>query len=515
MNVKKITALLFAAVFGCGAFSFAAGAYRSYDCTVDEYPAFSAAVENADGQYEVIVKTDGARPDFRALHPDYTVAGPDDTYVLCFDKAEAAEDAVSEAETMRGVMFAEPNGIVTAQGEVPMREYATYGVRQMEMQDFAEELMQRDTLESVTVAVVDSGIIADLPVFRGRLVEGKSFIPDPNADDSDPFAEESYLPYDTDEFGHGTGVASIVADCTQGLPVSILPVKVLRNNGNGTFLDTANGIRYAVDEGAQIINLSFVATSCSELLHDAVNYALDAGSLTVTAAGNYGLDMDKKDCCPAHLKQGITVSGCAENGTLYPKTCYGQAVDLCAPAVDVPCCTTNGSIGYADGTSFAAPHVAAEAAMLRLYMPDADINALTKLLIENAGDLDDEGFDVRTGWGVPDLSGLDGTKAASVTRKVADFAVQTPPAKTKYYYKEHLDKTGFVGLLTYSDGTKELIRDRFTYPRVTFSDVSTLRPGKHTLQMSYGSQSASFDVTVQLRWWQWIIWICLLGFLWY
>ena len=515
MMLKKMTALLFAAVFGCSAFSFADNAYRSYDCTVDEYPAFSAAVENADGQYEVIVKTDGARPDFRALHPDYTVAGPDDTYVLCFNDADEAASAVSEAENMRGVAFAEPNGIVTAQGETPIREYTTYGVRQMEMRAFAEELMTRGISETVTVAVVDSGIIADLPVFRDRLVEGKSFIPDPDAQDDDPYAEESYVPYDTDNFGHGTAVASIVADCTQALPVNILPVKVLRDNGNGTFLDTANGIRYAVDHGAQIINLSFVATSCSQFLHDAVDYALDAGSLTVTAAGNYGLDMDKKDCCPAHLLQGVTVSGCGEDGKLYPKTCYGHAVDLCAPAVDVPCCSTDGSVGYADGTSFAAPHVSAEAAMLRLYMPDADVGTLTKLLIENAGDLNDEGFDVYTGWGIPDLSGLDGTKAAAVTRKPTGFSVQTPPKKTTYYYKEHLDKTGFVGRLTYSDGTQELIRDRFTYPRVTFSDISALRPGRHAVQTSVGKYSASFDVTVRLRLWQWIIWIGLLGFLWY
>ena len=509
--MKKIIALFCAAAVVCGALSFAASAYRGYDCSVDEYPAFSASVHEADSTCSVIVKTNGVRPDFRALHPTYTVEGPDDTFVLCFDDAENADEAIGAVQTMRGVEYAEPNGVVTAQGEPSVQSYATYGASQMRLEPFADALLRRGSLDTVTVAVVDSGIVADLPVFNGRLTEGKSFIRIPN-ETVDP-EDDAYMPYNTDEFGHGTSVASIIADCTQDLPVQILPIKVLGDDGNGTFLDTANGIRYAAEQGAKIVNLSFVATSCSLYLHDAVDYVLEEGGLTVTAAGNYGLNMDKKDCCPAHLQQGIVVSGFAEDGSLYKKSCYGSTVDLCAPAVDVPCTRTSGGIGYADGTSFAAPHVSAVAAMLKLYMPSADADMLSELLIENARDLGDAGFDTHSGWGVPDLSGLDGLQTPSADRRLVGIAVQSAPEKC--YYKDSLNTDGFAGTLLYSDGTAEIYRGSFTYPRMTMSDVSALRPGRQTVTVSAGHFQTSFDVTVRLRWWQWLIWIPLFGFLWY
>ena len=509
--MKRCIALLCAAAFLCGALSFAASAHRKYDCRADDYPTLSESVHEADGAYSVIVKTNGARPDFRALHPACTVEGPDDTFVLCFDDEAQADDAVDAVQTIRGVEYAEPNGVVTAQGETPVREYVTYGVSQMGVDAFADGLLRRASLDPVTVAVVDSGIVADLPIFDGRLCEGVSFIRIPN-ETIDP-EDDDYMPYDTDVFGHGTSVASIIADCTQGLPVRIMPVKVLGNDGNGTFLDTANGIRYAVEQGAQIVNLSFAATSCSLYLHDAVDYALEADCLPVVSSGNYAINMDKRDCCPAHLSQGIVVSGCAADGSLYKKSCYGSTVDLCAPAVDVPCRKTDGSVGYADGTSFAAPHVSAVAAMLKLYMPSADVNMLSRLLIENARDLGNAGFDVYSGWGVPDLSGLDGAQLPSADRRLVGIAVQSAPEKC--YYKESLQTDSFAGKLLYSDGTAEIYRGSFTYPRMTLSDISGLRPGKQTVSVYADSFRTSFDVTVRLRWWQWLIWIPLFGFLWY
>ena len=510
--MKKTFAFLLAVLFGCGALSFAAQGLRRYDVSVQAYDALSEAVHagEEEGDCSVIVKTDGTNPDFRLLHPTYTVQGPDDVYVLCFDSRSRMRSAIDAAQAIPGVQYAEENGVVTAQGEYPYEgkpSYMTYAAEKIGYGDMTVQLLCRDTLADVTVAVVDSGIEANLPVFEDRLTEGKSFV---RIDDGAEPTDDNLSPYTVDYFDHGTGVASIVADCTQKLPVWILPIKVLGDDGGGSFVDVAAGIRYAADQGADIINLSIAAKSCSQLLHEAVDYALEQNSLPVVAAGNYSINMETKDCCPAHLAQAVVVSGCDAEDNVYKKTCYGPTIDLCAPAVDVPCMKTDGRRGKADGTSFATPHVSAVAAMLQMYMPDAGCDVLTSLLVQNVRDIGDPGFDVKTGWGMPDLHALNGTLTPDPDHFVIGMQIETLPAKTTYYYKESFDPRGFSARILYADGTSEVRTDGFR-----FSGADDLKRGTQTVFATWGGQRVSFTVEVSLRWWQYIIWYCLFGFLWY
>ncbi len=500
--LRKAAAAAAALILTASVLSPAVYGLRVYDATAQDFPEFSAAARqtrSAQTENTLIVKTDGTLPDFRTLHPQKTVQGPDDMFTVTFSSADEAADKLDVVRVLRGVEYAEPNVRVVAQSaEQSMNDYLTYGMELMRAERFADDLAWRNDLQPVVVAVVDSGVRSDLPIFSGRLTDGATM----NG------ASET-----RDDYGHGTSVAGIVADCTQGLPVQIMPVRVLDRDGTGSLLEAANGIKYAADNGAAVINVSFVTENfCSKALHDAVDYALLQDALPVVCAGNYALNMDKKKCCPADYAPGFVVSGCDRDMHFYQNSCYGSTVDLCAPAGDVECMSIYGVSNKMNGTSFAAPHVSALAAMYKLYMPDADRAALEKLLRMNTKDLGDAGYDKQFGWGLPDLSALDGRRSVSVTRTVTDVRLSRLPDKTTYAYKEAFSSDGMQLQVTYSDGTVET---RTTQGVQLFGTNDISKPGTYTVRAVFDGRETSFDVTVRYKWWQWLVRILLLGWIWY
>lgn len=363
---------------------------RRYDACAEDYRSFSILTQDAAANESLIVKTDGTLPDFRALHPGRTIQGPDDTYIVCYDSKAEAEDALPALEKLRGVEYAEINQPIYAQMEPSSEstDFHSWGVEYIHADELAERLRAVHPTEPVTVAVVDSGITPSHPLLRDRTIRGESMLPSV---------------YDQDGSGHGTAVSGIIAECTQGLPVELLAVRILNSKGEGTVANAVSGIRYAADNGAQILNLSFAAEKHSDSLDEAVQYAFDQNSLPVISAGNYGKNMDVSPICPSHGTAGIVVSGCDSDGALYKKTCFGSSIDLCAPAVGLACATPDGGFTTVNGTSFAAPHVAGAAALLKLLVPSADAALLEQLLKESLRDMGDPGFDIYYGFGVPDL----------------------------------------------------------------------------------------------------------------
>jgi len=211
----------------------------------------------------------------------------------------------------------------------------------------------------VTIAVVDTGVTA-LPDFAGRLLPGHDFV---NNDDNA-----------ADDNGHGTmaagvaaaagynrtGVAGICWNCR------ILPVKVLGADGSGAYSDIADGIRYAADQGATIINLSLGGADDSQVLRDAVDYADEKGSLVVAAAGNQG---SPEPHYPAAIPSVLAVGAVDEHDTRYPWSNYGTSwVDVTAPGCN-PAQQRTGAIGQYCGTSSATPFVAGIAGLLASTEP--------------------------------------------------------------------------------------------------------------------------------------------------
>lgn len=386
---KRLCALLCAFLLLSALLSFSVSALRIYDVCTGDFLRFAKAVgENSgDIRSEIIVKSSN-RPDFRFLHPQYTVEGPDHTYVVRFSDAAEAEESLAALRRLSGVAFAECNDYVTVQ-DSSVRTAAknrSWGIRYMHSDVLADWIYQNRPNATALVAIVDSGITATHEMFQGRIHSGVSYLK---------------TAYTKDESGHGTAVAGIIADVTKGLNVRLMIVKSINEKNVGSLVNVTAGIKYAASHGADIVNLSFVSEHCYASLHDAIRYAQNCGCLPIISAGNYGVNMDKKICCPAHMQEPIVVSGCTNLGLPYFNNCYGSSIDLCAPGSNVVTAAKNGRYSRVSGTSFAAPHVAAVAAMYKLCYPDAGVRRLKELLTENTKDHGWIGFDKQYGWGVP------------------------------------------------------------------------------------------------------------------
>ncbi len=201
-----------------------------------------------------------------------------------------------------------------------------------------------------------------------------------------------------DDQGHGTHVAGTIAQSTDndlggaGLAFGarLMPVKVLSANGFGTTAGVADGIRWAADNGAQVLNLSLGGPRNSRVLQNAVDYALKQGVIIVAAAGNSG----GKVGYPGASKGVIGVSATdADNGLAWFSS-RGKGVDIAAPGVNVTqqtICDKGKNrceiFPAYNGTSMASPHVAGAAAML-VGLGVTDPREVEQLLMDHAKELD-------------------------------------------------------------------------------------------------------------------------------
>ncbi len=310
----------------------------------------------------------------------------------------------------------------------------------------SEEAWDKANGTGTIVAVVDTGIAYEdngywykkAPDFAGTaFAAGYDFV----NNDSHP----------NDDEGHGTHVAGTIAQTTNnGLGVagiaygtSLMPVKVLDSRGYGYYSDIADGIRFAADNGADIINLSLGGDAPSQALEDALRYAYEKGVTIVAAAGNNGKNGISY---PAAYNNYVIAAGATRyDETRAPYSNYGADLDLAAPGGDIT--VDQNSDGYGDGilqqtfardtrsfgyyfyqgTSMAAPHVSAVAALVisagGAHTPDTLRQALT----ETAKDLGTPGWDSQFGWGL-----IDAAAAVRYSQESIDYppsVVLTSPAE--------------------------------------------------------------------------------------
>lgn len=236
------------------------------------------------------------------------------------------------------------------------------------------------------MAVVDSGVSGH-SYLQARLLKGYDFV----EGDNDP----------DDANGHGTHVAGIIVDCTPGLNVDILPVRVLNAYNNGNVLRTGNGIRFAAEQGAKVINLS-LGGKHSDYIDDSIQYAIKKGAVIVAAAGNeYG---NTADFCPAHLENVIVVGAVNTNLAKAIFSNAGSSLDVVAPGVDITSCFLGNQWITMNGTSMAAPHVSAIAAMFRLRYPNKSVKEIETSIKKYVKPLGTGPWNTVFGNGIPDLT---------------------------------------------------------------------------------------------------------------
>jgi subtilisin family serine protease len=246
----------------------------------------------------------------------------------------------------------------------------------------------------VKVAVLDTGVDYTHPDLRNKVL----------VDEGYNFVGNNYNVMDYD--GHGTHVSGIIAaeannsiglaGVTGNLDVKILPIKVLNADGEGDTISIVKGIIYAVDCGADVINLSLGSRSKIDLLAEAIEYAKSKGVFIVTASGNENENSD--NFSPAG-DGGYTVSAIDYNYNKADFSDYGNSVKAAAPGVKM-LSTVPGGYEAWDGTSMAAPVVSGIAAMLKAEDPDLTPSQLEDILDSTATDIVYKGKDQATGYGL-------------------------------------------------------------------------------------------------------------------
>jgi serine protease len=256
------------------------------------------------------------------------------------------------------------------------------------------------------VAVVDTGVDLNTPDLAARIYAGYDFV------------NNDTLPWDDN--GHGTmvaGIASAITNNSLGVAGAawrggIIPVKVLDANGNGTDANVADGIKWAADHGAKVINLSLGGPDDSPVLSAAVDYATGKNILVVAAAGNNG-NSDPE--YPAAYPSVVAVAASDATGNFAWFSSYGWWVDLVAPGINITSTykATGNHQAYAigSGTSFAAPLVSGVALLTRFKYPTLSQAQIAAKLKSTARDFGPRGIDPALGWGRVDAhAALGGAK---------------------------------------------------------------------------------------------------------
>jgi subtilisin family serine protease len=221
---------------------------------------------------------------------------------------------------------------------------------------------------STVVAVVDTGVQAGHPDLAGQLVAGHDFV---NEDD-DP----------ADDHGHGTAVAGVVAAlASNGIGVAggcsrcrVMPIKTMGDEGTGYWSVAAQGITWAADHGADVINLSFGGPTGGTTLYSAIAYARSKGAVVIASAGNSG---STSAFYPAAYDGVISVTATSDLDLRYSWSNYSSSwVTLAAPGCTHTTVMWSAYKSFC-GTSAAAPVVSSVAALVESRSP-----ALSRAQIE-------------------------------------------------------------------------------------------------------------------------------------
>jgi serine protease len=417
------------------------------------------------GQYLVYSRTSGVPSSVSLesgdVEPALAMPAPTGAYGSVWRvRSDASYDDLHEVfMDDSDVVELEPERLAHALSTVPDDPYFTYQWHMAEVG--VPAVWDNATGAGVTVAVVDTGVSAGADGFR-NLLGGRDFADgDDRPDDSE---------------GHGTHVAGTVCQATDNgygtvgvaPDATLLPVRVLGAGGSGSLTDVADGIVWAVDEGADVINLSLGAGGGARALESAVQYARDNGVLVVAASGNDGRDTVS---WPAAYDGVLAVGAVDFEGHRAPYSNGGDALDIVAPGGDTG--RDDNGDGYVDGvlqetwvngrasfqflqgTSMATPHVAGAAALL-VELVGRDPDRVEELLLASA--VGTGGWSGGTGWGRLDAL------AAVELALAEDSPEEDEPADEVPAEEDSEDRSGMVFLTevmanpaTYGDSSAEYV----------------------------------------------------------
>jgi serine protease len=350
------------------------------------------------------------------------------------------------------------------------------------------------TGSGVVVAVVDTGIRRGSDLMGTAFVAGHDFI----NNDEDP----------TDDNGHGTHVAGTIAQSTNNsigvagvaYGCTLMAVKVLNASGSGSDVTVADGVRWAADHGAKVINMSLGADAPSTTMEQAVNYAAGKGVTIVCASGN---SASSAVSYPAAYPACIAVGATTYSEAVAWYSNGGSALDLTAPggnnyadengdtyADGVLQQTFDPATGawsyyFYEGTSMATPHVSGVAALLIAQGTYTTPAAIQNRLQSTAEDKGATGWDSRYGWGIVNAyAALNGGTPPTLTA----IAVTPAGATIQVGGTQQYTATG-----TYSDSSTKNISATATWNSSAPAVATISSPGLAT-GVSAGTTNISASV---------------------
>ncbi|HEY9844149.1 MAG: S8 family serine peptidase [Candidatus Sericytochromatia bacterium] len=367
--------------------------------------------EPVPGQWLVGLRNPAASA--RLLPPGSRSLGPIGVYLVRSAQAPASLEPARNPE----VLFLEPNRYIHLEPvrdpEPVLRRNPAAGPNDpLFAQQYAHQLTQATAgwqisqgSDKVTIAIVDSGIDRYHPELKDKLAAGM-YVGTPGSDYSAFY----------DPFGHGThvaGIAAAVADNQVGVAgvaprASLFSARVLDENGEGTNADVVDGIVWAVQSRADILNLSLGSPVSAYAIKQAVEYAVKNGALVVAAMGNEG---DESESYPAAWPGVIAVGSTNSKDVRSGFSQFGSWISVSAPGSKILSTLPTYAnafegkeYGSVSGTSMAAPYVSGLLALIKSVRPELRPEDYKAILFKGVDDLGPPGFDKEYGHGRVNLA---------------------------------------------------------------------------------------------------------------
>ena len=479
-------------------------------------------------------------------------------YILKYETEEETKKAYESLKQDSNIQNVNIDINIQLQEVEPM--YITYTVSGTSMQswgiftmglDKMQEIINNSTTKNdIVVAVIDTGFDLENEIFKNHNLQSRIDSRYINIIDNSKSIGDDYSVTangQTRLLGHGTHTGSIVLDATPD-NVKVLPIKV-SEGGSLSLTYISEGLRYAIDQNVDVINLSLgwkrqsTIKAIENEIQGLIEEAVQKGITVIAAAGNgdnNGVRESTAQIYPVSYNDVIGVA--ALNSKLITKennvinyqsyvaaknsdasnliytnfSNYGDAIDYSAPGEFIICLTPTGSVfgncGIVQGTSHSAPHLAATVATIKSYKKDLSLEQINKILQYYSLDLGTEGRDNDYGYGMPCFKNFQecncncancikiyctGCECQNcvynqVAEKILEkIEVTTNPNKTEYEEGEKFDKTGMVVTAVYSDNSKETVTD------YAYTPTGSLTKNDTKITITYKDKTATVTITVK------------------
>ncbi len=418
-NKKKATCLLTVTKASNGGEELSWQDFARATSSLVKHNSGKIGIASAGSPYataRLIVKVRGDLPDLSQFKVESIFHDTEKHYMIQLANDKAAEECANYLMAYPEVEYVEPDHIVESNGldasEIQVSN-ASWGVAAIGADKYAKDLVNRGKTKKTVVAVIDTGVEYSHPMLKGKLYKGFDVL------DNDSKAQ--------DENGHGTHVSGIIVQCTPGLNISVMPLRVFNSSGEGvgesTCVIIGNAVERAIKDGADVINMSLSCVPTSKYVDEKVEKAIRSGIVVIASAGNK--NTDTKYSSPAHIKNCIVVAAVDRDRNRAEFSNHGDAVDISAPGVDIISSYKGNMYASGKGTSQAAPHVAASAAMLLCDDSSLSPSDISNKLRSAATDLGSSGWDQYYGAGFLNLRPFVHSSAPTSMPTVVPTAVPT------------------------------------------------------------------------------------------